>query len=227
MIEQNILHMCCRHFGITPDVMIGRSRRASAVRPRHISMAAMHHAGLGMMEIARVFNRDHSCVSNALRKVTYLTTGRNIDEQMHVQVHTLTTGIKELMHIDREGGQLDGPGFAGLYCLPTYKLRLSEDETGWLHWMHMSRADVHKFGGGWVLNAREFHKAWKEGRNSIGSARLQQILERVQSSHSHVMIVPLALEVKCPSQTTLPALFSGAKDRTTNGNSSPTPSVAQ
>lgn len=226
MIEQNILHMCCRHFGITLEVMVGRSRRASVVRPRHISMAAMHRAGLGMMEIARAFNRDHSCVSNALKKVAYLTTGRNIDQQMHVQVHSLTSGIKELLHIDQGGGQLDGPGFAGLYCLPTYKLRLSEDETGWLHWMHMARPDVHQFGGGWVLNAREFHKAWKEGRTSVGSARLQHILERVQSSHSHVMIVPLALEARCPIPTTLPALFSGGKDQPKTGSSSPTPSVA-
>lgn len=219
MLIEEILNICCRHYGVTSEQIKSQKRDSNLVLPRHVTMFVMQRCGrFGMMEIARLFQRDHATVSHALDKIGQQLKGQRVEPKLRSDVDYLLNTTKVLLDRDIDNTHLDAPGYKGLTCVPTYQLSLSDDENGWLYWMWMGRGDIQKFNGGWILNAKMYYEAWKRGNFSIGSERIRSILEKVQSSHSHVLIVPLSSEVKCPTRTTAPVLSSAETIPATRGS---------
>lgn len=63
----HILDVVCEHFGVSREKVLGRSRWASICEARHIAIYLTYHYGLKTcVEVARLFNRDHTTVIHSL-----------------------------------------------------------------------------------------------------------------------------------------------------------------
>jgi transposase len=64
-----VLAQVSRHWGLAPRQVWGRSRQLPLPDARHVTMYLIHAAGPSVMEVARVFDRNHSSVVHAVRRV--------------------------------------------------------------------------------------------------------------------------------------------------------------
>ncbi|MCI4660683.1 MAG: hypothetical protein MRY63_02515 [Neomegalonema sp.] len=69
----HVISAVCQHYKILPAQIWARNRRAEIVMPRHVAMAlAVEMTGAGVTALASVFDRDHSTVLHAVRRVRAL-----------------------------------------------------------------------------------------------------------------------------------------------------------
>lgn len=67
---QKIKVAVCHEFDITTEELMGPHKRQRYALPRQVAMhLARTHAGKGLAEVARLFERDETCVRIATRKV--------------------------------------------------------------------------------------------------------------------------------------------------------------
>lgn len=71
LVDANMIIECvCRYFGITVEDMMGKSRAKPIAHPRQIAMyLARSHTSLSFPDLERIFDRDHTTVLYAVRKI--------------------------------------------------------------------------------------------------------------------------------------------------------------
>lgn len=71
LVDANMIIECvCRYFGITVEEMMGKSRAKPIAHPRQIAMyLARSHTSLSFPDLERIFERDHTTVLYAVRKI--------------------------------------------------------------------------------------------------------------------------------------------------------------
>lgn len=67
-----IIRASAQQFGVTLDDMIGPSRQMRVVNARHVAMSLMRvFFECSFADIGRVFNRDHTTVMNACKRIEF------------------------------------------------------------------------------------------------------------------------------------------------------------
>lgn len=90
---ENIQKVVATHFGVKVSDLKGKSRKATLTRPRQVAMSiASELTSLSTTQIGEAFNRDHSTVIHARRKVEELRKADpNLDED-YTSILTRLTG---------------------------------------------------------------------------------------------------------------------------------------
>lgn len=71
--------------GVRPDQIMGRARTKHVVRARFAAMAiARDYLGLSYPAIGRAFDRDHTSIINAMRKVDATATDADFDDMEEI-----------------------------------------------------------------------------------------------------------------------------------------------
>lgn len=72
-----IKELVAAHFGLTPKALNQTTREGRIAWPRHLAMYLIRkHTGLTMIDVGRMFGRDHTLVSHACMKLSrLLSTG--------------------------------------------------------------------------------------------------------------------------------------------------------
>jgi chromosomal replication initiator protein len=68
VIKSAIMNVC-KDYKITFDEMMSGSRKRIIVLPRMVLMYKLNKAGFSLSEVGAIFNRDHTTVLNAVRKI--------------------------------------------------------------------------------------------------------------------------------------------------------------
>ena len=58
--------------GVSPRIVMGRSRERSVANVRHAIMHRLHNYGLSACEIGRIMDRDHTTVLHGIQRVSGL-----------------------------------------------------------------------------------------------------------------------------------------------------------
>ena len=59
----------CKDYNISYEDIMSRSRKRSIVLPRMVLMYKLYQTGFTLTEVGAIFNRDHTTVINAIRKI--------------------------------------------------------------------------------------------------------------------------------------------------------------
>ncbi len=72
-MSQTITVAVCHTFDVSREELMGASRKPKYALPRHVAMFLMErHSGRSTCDVGRIFNKDHTCVINARKKVPKL-----------------------------------------------------------------------------------------------------------------------------------------------------------
>lgn len=69
MQANKIIEEVCEYFGISEDEIKGKSRQQMYLVPRYIAILLIRNQGYSLMDIGKMFYRDHSTIINALNKI--------------------------------------------------------------------------------------------------------------------------------------------------------------
>lgn len=89
----DILRTVAGYYGLTPEQLVGPSRVQRIARPRHLAMfLADQKMDIGPSALGRTFDRDHSTVIQAIRKI-----GRELhhDPELHFDWSVLSALIDQ------------------------------------------------------------------------------------------------------------------------------------
>lgn len=75
-MSQTITVAVCHSFGVSREELLAKGKKPHALVPRQVAMYLMEkHSGRNTRRVADFFNRDHTCVINARRKVPVIAAG--------------------------------------------------------------------------------------------------------------------------------------------------------
>lgn len=69
MQANKIIEEVCEYFDISDEEIKGRSRQQMYLVPRYIAILLIRNQGYSLMDIGKMFYRDHSTIINALNKI--------------------------------------------------------------------------------------------------------------------------------------------------------------
>jgi chromosomal replication initiator protein len=91
----DIQHHICRQYGLTRDELLSHHRSAKYVGPRQLAMyISVRRTQLSLTVVGRHFNRDHTTVMHAERKVTARI---NREPKFSIEVAALEANIVTAM----------------------------------------------------------------------------------------------------------------------------------
>ena len=66
----DIIELVCKHYRIDKEIILGSSRKPFIILPRHVAMYLIsRYTALTMTDIGSLFNKDHSTISCACKKI--------------------------------------------------------------------------------------------------------------------------------------------------------------
>lgn len=90
-LAQTVTVAVCHEFGLTKEELLGPARFRQYVVPRQVAMHIMSkHSGRNTRGVARVFNKDHTCVINANVKVPKIAA---IDSHLAAKIRGIESYI--------------------------------------------------------------------------------------------------------------------------------------
>lgn len=77
-----VLAIVSDHFGVSREAILGKSRRAEFVLPRHVAMWLLRtRYGYSFPRLGRYFHRDHTSVMYAVEQVADMTMDNQSDQE--------------------------------------------------------------------------------------------------------------------------------------------------
>jgi len=89
---KRIISVVAKYYQIPVEDLLGSSRKAHIVQPRHIAMYfARNLLKASLLDIGREFGKDHSTVMSSVKKIE---DSKNLDSNLNVAIHEISNKLK-------------------------------------------------------------------------------------------------------------------------------------
>lgn len=91
LTPSHIIATCARHFSVSPEDIIGKSRDKKITLPRHISISLCRELlAISLVQIGRIFgNRDHSSIIYSINKIKLLKESDKVTNKLVADLRKL------------------------------------------------------------------------------------------------------------------------------------------
>ena len=87
MQANKIIEEVCEYFDISEDEIKGKSRQQMYLVPRYIAILLIRNQGYSLVDIGKIFYRDHSTIINALNKIDENLQWVKLAEKVHNKIN--------------------------------------------------------------------------------------------------------------------------------------------